>query len=337
MLVGQSGTIVSAGSACSPNGGVNALTATTKCLRNNFRWINHSLDHPKMNSTDYATSKTQINQNLVVAGQLGLPVDKTVFKSPEYSGLGVYNPDPNNDIDPPTDFGLGASNQELLRAAFDQGVRYLHGNMSFASHQPPCFNCGLPHPLRPALTIVPDWPTNIAYYSTTPAEETQFYNLYYGPNGKFPYWPTDRTYAQILDYESGQAVSRIATGSVYTNTLHIGNLRDYGSGRTLSTDWIDQVMAKYSSYYRVPLLCPGWPALATYAAGRNAHFAQVGAGADAVYDRTANTVRLVSPAAGSLTLSGALAPGFTRYGSEVSARVTVAANVAQTFTPSLLP
>ena len=50
---------------------------------------------------------------------------------------------------------------------------------------------------------MPDWPTNIAYHVTTPAEETYFYNSFYGPNGKFPYWPTNLTYAQILDYEAG--------------------------------------------------------------------------------------------------------------------------------------
>ena len=126
-----------------PNGGVSRLTATTRCLRNNFRWINHTLTHPELNFTDYATNVTEINQNLAIAAQLGLPVDRTVLKTGEYSGLGVYNPDPNNDTDPPTDYGLGASNPELLRAAKDLGVQYLHGNMSFPSHQPAVLQ--LPH------------------------------------------------------------------------------------------------------------------------------------------------------------------------------------------------
>jgi hypothetical protein len=328
---------LNAGSKCSPNGGINQLTATTRCLRNDFRWINHTLTHPKMNFTDYATNVTEISQNLTVAERLNLPVDRTVLKTGEYSGLGVYHPDPNNDIDPPTDYGLGASNQELLRAAKDLGVKYLHGNMSFASHQPPCFNCGLVHPLEPSLTIVPDWPTNIAYFSTTPEEETYFYNWYYGPNGKFPFWPTDRTYSQIIDYEAEQALTHLATGSIYSHTLHIGNLRDYGGGRTLTTDWADQIMAKYSSYYSVPLLTPGWPALATYASSRNAHVAELGAGVDAVYDRAANSVTVVSPAAGSVRVTGARTAGFTTYGNESSAQITLAANSPVSFTPSLLP
>jgi hypothetical protein len=232
---------------------------------------------------------------------------------------------------------LGASNTEMLRASKDLGVKYLHGNMSFPSHQPPCFNCGISHPLEPSLTIIPDWPTNIAYFSTTAEEETYFYNSYYGPNGKFPYWPTNLTYSELMNYETDQALGRVATGTIYTNTFHIANLRDYGGGQTLVTDWADQLLAKYSSYYSVPVLNPGWPALALYATSRNAHFAELAAGVDAVYDAASNTVSVTSPASGSLTVSGAQTAGSTTYGSDISAPITLTANVSVTFTARRLP
>ena len=54
-------------------------------------------------------------------------------------------------------------------------------------------------------------------------------------------------------------------------------------------------MSLYSSYYAVPLLSQGWPALATYASDRMAHFAELHAGVSAVYDRGANTVTVTSP------------------------------------------
>jgi hypothetical protein len=328
---------LSAGTTCYPDGGIDELTSTSRCLRDDFRWINHTLTHPKMNFTDYGTSRREIAENLDVASLLGLSVDGTVLKTGEYSGLGVYHPDPNNDIDPPTDYGLGASNPDLLRAAKDLGVKYLHGNMSFASHRPSCFNCGVVHPLEPALTIVPDWPTNIAYFCTTPDEETYFYNWYYGPNGKFPYWPENQTYAQVVEHETDEALNHLATGSIYTHTMHISNVHDYGDGRTLATDWADGLMAKYGSYYSVPLLSPTWTALAAYTTSRNEHFAELGAGVSAVYDSAANTVTVTSPAAGSVRVSGARTTGFTTYGSEVSAQITLAANTPVTFTPSLLP
>jgi hypothetical protein len=328
---------LTAGSTCSPNGTVDQLTATTRCLANQFTWINHSVTHPKMSFSDYATSYAEITNNLTIAQQLGLPVDRTVFKSPEYSGLGTYNPDPNDDIDPPTDYGLMASNPAMLQAAKDAGVKYLHGNMSFPSQVPSCFDCGIAHPMQPSLTIVPDWPTNIAYFSTTPDEETSFYNFYYGPGGKFPYWPTNLTYPQVISAETDIALAHMTSGSVYTHTFHIANLRDYGSGRTLLFDWLTSLLGKYSSYYKVPVLNPGWPRLAQYATGRNGHFAELAAGVDAVYDRTANAVTVSSPAAGTVTVSGARTAGFTAYGTDISASLTLTAGGATVFTPTLLP
>ncbi|MEV8511731.1 hypothetical protein [Dactylosporangium sp. NPDC051484] len=316
---------LNAGTTCSPNGGITTLTATSRCLSTKFRWLNHTLTHPELNSTDYATSANEISANRTVATRLGLSQPDSVLKTGEYSGLGVYNPDPDDDVDPPTDFGLAASNQQFLNAARDLGVKYVHGNMSFASHVPDCFDCGKVHPLSPTITIVPDWPTNIAYHTTTPAEQIAFYNSYYGPAGKFPYWPANLTYAQMLDAETQIALGHLATGSLYTHTFHIANLRDYGSGRTLLTDWLDQVMSKYSGYYSVPLLNPDWTALSAYATLRISHFAEVRGNVDAVYDPAARTVTVTTPLAGALTVSGVSGTGSTTYGTEVSAKLTLPA------------
>jgi hypothetical protein len=290
-----------------------------------------------MNSSDFDTNMNEIGQNLAVANMLELPIDRTILKTPEFSGLGVYHPDPDNNIDPPIDHGLGASNPEMLRAAKTMRLKYLHGNMSFPSEVPSCFNCGIVHPMENSLTVVPDWPTNIAYFSTTPAEETYFYNFYYGPNGKFPAWPRNLTYDEIINVETDIALAHLATGSAYTHTFHITNLRDYSGGRTLVTDWADALIAKYASYYSVPLLSPGWTAIAAYATSRNAHFAAQSAGVDAVYDRGHNRVTVISPAAGTVTVTGAQATGFTDYGDETSGPVELVANTPITLQPDLLP
>jgi hypothetical protein len=328
---------LAAGNACSPDGGVDEFTATTRCLAGDFRWVNHTVSHPELNFTDYATNVAEIQGNLNIASTLGLPVATTVVKTGEYSGLGVYNDDPDNDIDPPTDHGLAASNPQLLAAARDLGVTYLHGNMSFPSHVPSCFSCAIVHPLEPAVSVVPDWPTNVAYHTTTPEEETYFYNSFYGPNGRFPFWPQDLTYAQLMDYETDVALHHVAAGSVYTHTFHISNVRDYQAGRTLLTDWLELVLSKYSGYYSVPVLNEGWPGLADYASARTRHFAALAAGVDAVYDRGANTVTVSSPAAGTVTVSGVQTAGSTVYGSDVSAPIALSAGDPVTFTPSLRP
>jgi hypothetical protein len=336
MAYNAEGANLAAGSNCSPNGGINTLTATSKCLRNRFKWVNHTYSHLKLNFTDYTTSYNDINQNIQAAATLGLPNAAGVLKTGEYSGLGVYHPDPNNDIDPPTDYGILASNQAMLDAAAALGISYLHGNMSFASHRPSCFNCALVHPMKTSLLVVPDWPTNIAYFSNTPESETSFYNYFYGPNGRFPYWPTDRTYAQVIAAESDIGLQHVASGSIYSHTFHIPNLDDYSAGKTLLSDWADAVMAKYSTYFSVPLLSQGWPGIATYTANRNAHFA-ARSSVDAVYDSATNRVTVLSPVTGKAQITGARTSGFTNYGDESSAVVSFTANQAVLFTPVRLP
>ncbi len=309
------------------------LTSYSRCLSREFRWVNHTVSHPELNATDYATSRGEIADNLTIGRNAGLTVPTDVLKTPAYSGLGVYNPDPNApDTDPPTDFGLARSNQAMLDAARDVGVRYLHGNMSFASHRPACFNCGTYHPLRPELLVVPDWPTNIGYQTTAPAELTLFYNRLYGPNGRFPYHDHDLTYAEVVHYESEVALQHVMTGSVYSHTLHQGNLRQYGVGRSLTFDWLKAVVDKYDARYRVPLKNPDWPTLARYVQARNAHFAELAAGGDAIWDRAANTVTYTAATAGSLFITGATASGAEteRYGQDSVTRITTRAGTRVT-------
>ena len=322
-----------AGDTCSPNGDATTLTATTKCLKNNFRWINHTYNHPELNSTNYATTSAEIVDNRTAASSIGLSVPNSVLKTPEYSGLGVYNDDPDNDTGPPTDHGLAASNPALIEAAGDLGIDTLVGNMSFASHVPANFNGAKAHPLDPNISVVPCWPTNIAYHTTNPAEETHFYNAFYGPNGHFPYWPTNRTYAQVLEYEANVGLQHVSSGSIYAHTFHVANVRDYGSGNSLVTDWVGAVLTKYSSYYSVPLLNSPWTAISAYTKARTAHFAALGAGASAVYDRTTGQITVTSPAAGSLQLGGVTTAttGATTYGTDVTVPVTLVANTAVTF------
>lgn len=331
---GDAGPKVAA--SCS-GGGESALLAATLCVKDDVEWINHTLTHPKMNFTDYRTSRSEIVDNRRVARDLGLTVPTNVLKTGEYSGLGVYHPDPSNDIDPPTDFGLMASNPDLLRAAQETQSKYLHGNMSFASHVPDCYNCTIRHPMNPYVEIVPDWPTNIAYFSSTPAQETTFYNSFYGPDGRFPYWPVDQTYEQIIGHESLAALLRIAQGSMYSSTMHIPNLNDYGDGRTLAFDWLDAVVTGYEQLYSVPLLTPSWSALAVRAGQRTSHFGLKDQ-ARVVYTPTSGgRVSVTSPTAGTIQVSGARGPGHVSYGSSFVTTTSVSAGRTYSWPVTLLP
>jgi hypothetical protein len=300
----------SAPGQCSTRDTPDALTSYSRCLRHDFRWINHTLTHPQMNFTPYSENHREIRDNLYAAGSIGLPTPASVFKPPEYSGLGVYNPD-SASLGSPTDFGLHASNKALLKAASDLGVQYVVGDISFASHKPRCFNCGIHHPLQPDLLLVPDWPTNIAFEATTPQEQVSRYNSLYGSDGSEQRGP-DVNYAEFVDAEANLALSHVMSGSVYSHTVHQTNLHQYSPGKSLVFDWLDELLAKYSAYYRVPLENPDWPTLATYVRDRTAHFTALDARKDAVWDRVTNTVSYTPTADTALFMTGLATRAATR-------------------------
>ncbi|MCE7008380.1 hypothetical protein LWC34_37045 [Kibdelosporangium philippinense] len=245
-----------------------------------------------------------------------------ILKTGSYSGLGVYSTTPNG---PLKDFGLTGSNRELLRAAKDLGVKYLHGNMSFEGHQPPCFNCSITHPLEPAVSVVPDWPVNVGYQVTTPPEQTYLYNSLYGPNGQFPTHPRDLTYPEILALEAEVGLSHVLSGSVYAHTFHQGNAHHYAPGKSLLFDWVEEIVQQYSSFYQVPLKGPDWSTLANYSKARAAHANEIKAGPDVVWDRLTNIVTINADTSGTLFVTGASLATVPseRYGTDLISQASV--------------
>lgn len=324
--------------SCGDRGTPDSLSSCSRELVREFRWVNHTATHPQMNDTSYAVSRAEISENLAIAAAAGLPVPATVLKTPEYSGLGVYTPDPNS-LDPPTDFGLTGSNRAMLDAAHDAGVKYLQGNMSFTGHRPKCGNCGIHHPLRSELLVVPDWPTAIDFEATAPDEQTALYQKQYGKN---------LAYEQVIDAEAEIAARHLMSGSAYAHTLHQGNLREYAPGRSLAFDWINATVAKYAALHRVPLLAPDWLTLARYVEARTSHFAALDAGRDAVWDRSTDAITYVPGTGGSLFLTGIRQRAATEadqggtdesdtYGSTTVAKIGLAAHEAVVLTASPRP
>jgi hypothetical protein len=317
---------------CSTEDTPDPLTSFSRCLRDRFRWINHTLTHPQMNDTDYDRNHDEIARNLEAGVAIGLAVPPSVLKTPEYSGLGVHSPE-DDPTGRPVDHGLVGSNPALLRAARELGVEYLHGDMSYAGMRPGCFNCGVRHPLQPEVLVVPDWPTDVAFEASTPTEEIAAYAARYGGssgNG-------DLTYEQVMQREADVAFAHLASGSAYTHTFHQANLRQYAPGESLVFDWLDAVLTRYSAAYAVPLQTPDWPALARYVQARTSHFETLSGDRDAVWDRAAGTVSLTPDRAGSVFLTGlATRPAGAadpegedaaeEYGSDAVARVGVDAD-----------
>jgi hypothetical protein len=331
----------SAPAQCSTAHTPDALTSYSRCLRNEFRWINHTLTHQQMNFTTYSENYQEIKDNLSAAASIGLSVPGAVLKPPEYSGLGAYNPD-SHSLGPPTDFGLRASNQALLKAASDLGVRYLVGDISFPSQRPSCANCGIYHPLRPDLLVVPSWPTNIAFEATTPREQASWYNSMYGVHGTIHASNRDFSYDEFVDAEANLALVHVMSGSVYSHTLHQTNLHQYAPGKCLAFDWLNALLAKYSAYYRVPLLNPDWLTLVNYVRDRTAHFGALSSDRDAVWDRVTNAVTYTPEGDTALFITGLATRPATeadqggpdyaqKYGSDTVSRLGLTGGQTETF------
>jgi hypothetical protein len=95
-------------------------------------------------------------------------------------------------------------------------------------------------------------------------------------------------------------------------------------------------MGKYESYYSVPLITPSWTVLAQTTSVRSAHYALKDQ-ARAVWDPAARVVRVTSPTAGQLQVTGMQAPKRTTYGSSMISTVTLKAGATAAWTARPLP
>lgn len=346
---------VNTGVAASCNPGVSSgdpLSSLTKCLASRMRWVNHTRDHPSMdNITDPAALRFQIAENTRLANQIGLWYSDKTLKTGELSGLGWYRSPAPAPLIPPAlssecpaisgstgpgadeprkDFGLVCANQALLDRAVELGIRYIHGNYSVGSHKPPCPICGIS--LRPNLLMIPVWPTNIAYTVTTPEEATSFYNYIYAPGGQHPYWPRPLTYEEILEQETNLALYHLQT-SASSHYFHQANLREFAPGRSLVFDYLNRLMQKYTSYYKIPVLNPSWDEIGEYVAERTRHSALLKAGVTATWDRSTNRVDIApAQSSGVLFFTGAAQGVSWVYGGDLVSKVNLSAGQVLRFT-----
>ncbi|WP_027481917.1 hypothetical protein [Deinococcus pimensis] len=310
IVFNSGGAGVNATNTCSPTSGTgDRLSSVSKCIANSFDWVNHTRDHESMDCIDYATAYTQWNANFNRARTMGLPVSAGTGVSGEHSGLGWYNTQ-CLDYDK-TDNGLMMSNQNFLKAAWASGVRYLASNRGVASHwDASCPNCGLLHPLNSQLGqdffLIPRWPTNIFYYASNPAQVVSSYNKMYGPGGVTPYFTTNQTYAQILKNETDIAMNHVLSGSAFPHYMHQTNFSKYDTrlNKSLATDWVDSVLARYSTFSTLPLRTLKWSDLAAYLRERTMFVKANGSGNAAsaatlsgTWNRATNTITLKSSGA----------------------------------------
>ncbi len=218
-----------------------------------FRYINHTLTHHNMDlgtATDYQKAKEEIEQNMVIWRELGLPEleqNKGVLVSGEHSGLR------NGDTPYPE-----GRNEEFLRAAEEAGIRYLASDASRINQDREQYVPGL------NILLLPRYPTALFYNVTEPDALADEYNyMFHGRHLEEGLSPAEvpgansgpLSYREILEIDTDRALKNMLGYSIWPHYFHQSNLQDYdGTGKTLLFDWLETLFDKYQRLTTLPVI-----------------------------------------------------------------------------------
>jgi hypothetical protein len=242
-----------------PEAGIRRNDSLTRAARrhaNNFTWINHTFDHESLDCYNpdlygntcrpatYSESNWEISYNAKIGSYLGLSMDEKSMVTPAISGL---------------------NNREFLRAAVNNRVRYLVGDLSRPEGRPAQPNTGIVSNHEPQLLYIPRHATAIFYNVTTPYANnvgsiTDEYNFFYGPNGYFqlpggqPFFNSNQSYEQIVERESDALLGYMFKYEMYPVMFHQSNHYRYAGGNSIFTDVLDSTMAKFGLLANIPVI-----------------------------------------------------------------------------------
>src|SRR5579883_1983098 len=209
-----------------------------------LNWVSHTYDHTNLDSVSYDTAVAEITQNVQAASD---PLGLTHF-----SPLNMVTPDVS-----------GLTNANFLKAAYDNGIRYLVTDTSRAGYNNPSPNAGIYNSLQPQILMIPRRPNNLFYNVSTPNEWVAEYNCIYQS-----FWGRSLSYQEILDIESQTLVMYMLKGDLDPWMFHQPNLRAYDGQHTLLGDLLDLVMKKYAQYYNLAVTSPTMDSLGQTVASR---------------------------------------------------------------------
>lgn len=241
------------------------LTAATLQFKDEFRFINHTFNHRNMDvsaGTGYNESILQITENRKLWALLDLPErieNNAVLLTGNHSGLSDTN---NTEFDFSDDLPYPVGkNDAFLQAAQDSGVKFLAADASRINQAAEAFVPGFD------ILLLPRWPTNIFVNATQPEVLTDAYNYTfyerYVEQGQNPCVIagaicTPSTYQNILQAEADIALRHMLSYQPWPHFFHQSNVRDYGSGNTLLTDWLNAVMSLYEQYLTLSIKNPAY-------------------------------------------------------------------------------
>jgi hypothetical protein len=148
----------------------------------------------------------------------------------------------------------GLGNAEVMRAAYDVGIRQVISDASAPCEDNPSPNAGYYNALVPNLLQIPRRATDL-YFNVS--QQPEWIAEYEALRSTGPI-----TYDRIIDIESTEQLRYLMRGESDPWMFHQANLRDLGGGHSLLTSLLDAVLAKYEARSTFPVVSPTMDELA---------------------------------------------------------------------------
>ena len=276
------------------------LTAKALALGPTFSWINHSWDHPILDTLSYADVVTEFSRNDTYIRSLGLaPYTTANVVTPSISGL---------------------ASADAMQAIHDVGIRQLVSDTSEPGQDNPSPNAGLWNAFQPSVLEIPRIPTNLDYDVSQPAEWIPEYEATVSAGAAVDY-PT------MIDQTSDDLLRDLLEGNNDPWMFHQANTRDYdGGGHSLLSELLTATFDKYAAIATLPIVSPTMDDLATRVTNRMT-FNASGVVAT-IQPQTSVTISVTSAA--TVPVTGLCVPGAESYGGQTISYLPLAAGQSVT-------
>ena len=279
-----------AGSASRPG---DPLTAKAVALGPAFEWINHTWDHPVLDTQSYAEVLMEFMQNDQYLRGLGLmPYQTANAVTPNISGLG---------------------SADAMQAIHDSGIQQIVSDTSVQGEDNPSPNLGIWNALQPSVLEIPRKPTNLYYNVSQPAEWIPEYEVLQSV--------ASIDYATIQGAQSDELFRLMLNGSNDPWMFHQANTRNYdGAGHSLLSELLDATFAKYAAVMTLPIVSPTMEDLASRVRNRMALDAS---GVVATIGSAGLSVTVAHAA--TIPITGLCTPGAESYAGQTISYLVLAA------------
>jgi hypothetical protein len=210
------------------------LTDEAHELERHFTWINHTWDHKDLTTLSYADAFEEFSKN----HQYAVGASFTAYSVENLVTPGI----------------TGLDNAEVMRAAFDVGIRQLVSDTSVAGQGNPTPNAGYYNAQNPELLVMPRRPLDLYFNVSQPSEwMVEYADRHMG---------VASTYEQMVGVTSDALARYLLRGENDAWMFHQANLRDIGGGKSLLSDVLDAAFTKYGARSTLPVLSPTMDELA---------------------------------------------------------------------------